>query len=425
MINFVHLVESLVNLTEADTTTASVSSTSESETLNSFLKTGKVYQTLQSVFNNKYGATFPFPNETEFVNVASTAANSFSRYTHSSDKYDERFLMNAYPLLDLFAQLYQVLKGRSGGDVREAQKILDGFIANIKKDNIPKIPLDYPAIIQWAKDVKADYFATNKQAFGQARLDNIQPPTLGIYSTILYLLAIRRNSNKSKLPIDKIPPAQDFIKKIFFNPQVYINGTQLAPQDERVALLYNEITVRKLIETAHAAYQLFKQQLISVLNPKDGKIQNEQEAYAEFIGNGEKTSSVPFDWSKYKQQEAETEQQTTQESFKSLIATAYRHLNENYWLDGEEKQPSKPSSNNPPPETLRPFETTEHKFQYNLETIKKHKQDIPQAETLYKKMLDLADYIQKEQETDVKTVVQGIGQMAKGLSLGVPSMGSR
>ena len=422
MIDFARLVEEAVLLDEVEATSTSTSSSAEVETLNQFFKSANVYKTLQPIFTKKYGTPFPFPSEVEFNNAASTAANSFSRYTKDADKYDEKFLMNAYPLLDLFAQLYQVLKGRAGGNVAEANKILKTFIQTIQKDIVPPIPLDYPAIIQWAKDVKADYFAANKQEIGQARLDSIQPRNLGIYATILHLLSIRRTSFKTKVDLNKIPPAQEFIKKIFFNPQVYINGTEVAPSDEKVALLYNEITVKNLIEIAQAAYQLFKQQLISIVNPKDGKIQDEQRAYAEFLGNGERIPAPTFDWNKYNQQQ--NNEIMAAESFDVLLKTAYNtHLAEQALEQTEFEFNDKRSQNSE--QALRPFEKELNVFEYNLDSIKKFKQNVPQAETLYNKLLGLANFIKKEQETDLKGIVQGIGQAAKGLSLGVPSMGSR
>ena len=257
-----------------------------------FFKKTTQYSIIQKEFTAKYKDKFPFPNEQEFLNIAWTAVNAFSRNTKDSEKYPN--LMDYYPILDLFASLFQILKG-GGGDATEGKLIVTKFLEKIKDPKTSSIPLDYLAMNQWARDVKADHFTNNKQDIGQARLEAITPKDMGIYSTILYLLAIRRKMFAPKVPIDKIPVAPGFIKSIFFDSQFYIKGQKPMPGKD-IELLYNDTSCSLLLKLAQAAYELFIQQKISILNA-DEQLPNEAELYAAFMGDGTSSPAKAMRWS--------------------------------------------------------------------------------------------------------------------------------
>jgi hypothetical protein len=559
MIDFEQLVENLLfSVNEAgEATTTEI----EKATVEEFFKNfPQAYTDLQAAFKTKYKDSFPFPNLQEFLNIAYTAVNSYSRNTKDAKKYAN--LMNYFPLLDLFAELYQELKGASGGSVARAEEITNKFIERLKNFG-SDIPMDYIPNIQWARDVKADYYTSSKQDFGKARLDSIQPKNLGIYATILYLLAIRRNMLKPKVPVDRIPPANEMIKSIFFDPQSYIQGKKPMP-DEKVKLIYTDTTCELLLRVARAAYELFDQQKTSILGD-DPKLN--QNIYNAFMGDETKAPALPLSWNDFvigesvygfdksyellvekllklnekrsniseihpfifpgkkeikdgnrwnefldkanfddiqettppKEQAAKYPQfaftltysnglkdnspavlQVTKTSIEELEDEISINLKENYpdYVNftkkfegpnalsdaikfagmpsngvesdestyfnstdlsedllvaqlGEEiirrsfsnKTPEKEVTNDPG--SLRPFEIKTDVFEYSLDLIKKHERDVPQAGNLYAALMELADFIQKEQKMDWQGLMSDIKNIAQGLNLGVPDVGGK
>jgi hypothetical protein len=316
--------------------------------------------------------------------------------------------------------------------------------------------MDYVALNPWARDVKADYFTGNRQDIGKARLDSIQPKDMGIFSTILYLLAIRRNMLKPRVPVDKIPPAEDFIKSIFFNPQSYIKGQKPLPS-KNVAIIYNDTSCEMLLKIAQAAYELFEQQKISILALQgEEKLPNEEAAYAAFMGDGVSAPAKPMRWLEYKPDApAATSEETSspftakKESYSSerRFDTNFRELLEElfdaYGREIGVVEPSKPlvdrygreiKADEPRPDEekkeqkkLRPFEVTQSDenewFKYSLDLLKKHEQEVPQAGNLYSLLMGLADYVQKEGQFDWDKLLSNVSKVATGLRMGMPQVG--
>ena len=431
MIEFEELVERFLVEADAD------NDKETKEGISGFLNSNNVYNNLKKAYENKYTnkTLFPFPGTAnDLVNLAEIVATSYSRSVKDPTRYQN--LLAVYPLLDLLAQLYQIYKkgGSKSGDA--ANSITNAFVEQLKDPNVSDIPMEFPARTPWVKDIKKEHYASSRQDLGKARMDLINQ-NLGIYSAVMYLLSIRREAFKLKIPIAKLPPADNFIRDIFFNPQVYLSGKKPMP-DEKIKTLYNEVTSESLLKISNAAYQLFLQQAGSNLGI-DGKtskpnFKDEPRSYAEFLGTGALTAAKEMNWLGHKKTEtvsAPVEGATPiMSSFdQSFELLTNELLSEKDWLPshysdaGDEK--NTPSDEDSTP--LKPFEKQEGQFVYDLEGIKTFRNEIPQANNLYEQLTNLANYIQKESSIDwlgkTAGVIGGASKIAKGLSLGVgPSM---
>ena len=441
MIDFEKLVGNF--LIEAD-------SNIEKTTVTAFLKAPLAddqtpYQVLKKAFETHYNSQlFPFLTEEEFYDMAYNAANSVVRATKDSDKYPK--IVNSYPLLDLFALLSNELKKGSQGNKETAKSILDSFVERLLDSNNPKIPLEYHPTNTWAKSVREDYVSETKQEIGKARLDTINP-NYGIYATILQLLAIRRNAAKLKIPVDKLPPANEFVKKIFFDPQVYVKGQKTLPSDDRLKLLYNDTSANLLLRIAMSAYALFKQQLNVTIGEEN--VRDEGKAYAEFLGDGTTTPKRPMNWNGHSKEEKTTTTEPTPvtrivSSFDNSLELLHKEIVNETELKtaaeiatGRFSSPEKVSTEPKPeseekdqklPTIMPPFKNKQGSYEYTLGNINKFKTEVPAAKNLYNQLLNLANYIQQEAmkpdwyERSVGAM-SGATQIAKGLSLGVPTMG--
>lgn len=140
--------------------------------------------------------------------------------------------------------------------------------------------------------------------------------------------------------------------------------------------------------------------------------------------NWEKDAIVLFDW--FQTTTTNQDKLLLQKLIQQIVLTKNLQASKDARLSSRYKDPKIGTEQNPEL-TQRPFETAagSNKFLYSLGNVKKYKDADPFAGTLYEKLAELADYIKKKESVDWAGVAQGIGQMAKGLSLGVPSMGSR
>jgi len=140
--------------------------------------------------------------------------------------------------------------------------------------------------------------------------------------------------------------------------------------------------------------------------------------------NWEKDAIVLFDW--FQTTTTNQDKSLLQPLIQQIVLTKNLKASKDARLSSRYRDPKIGTEENPE-STQRPFETAagSNKFLYSLGNVKKYKDADPFAGTLYEKLTDLADYIKKKESVDWAGVAQGIGQMAKGLSLGVPSMGSR
>ena len=442
MIKFEELVESFLLEQDADEDTK--------KGMAGFL-TPEVYSTLKAAYETKYAnkELFPFPTSLgDLNNIAQTVVTSFPRSIKDPKRYQN--LIAVYPLLDLFAQLYQVYKKGGSGNPTDAKAITENFIKQLKDPNVSDIPMEFPTKTVWAKDVKKEHYSSSRQDLGKARLDIINQ-NLSIYSVVLYLLAIRKQALKPKIPVDKIPPADNFVKDIFFNPQVYLSGKKPMP-DKKIKALYNDITVEDLLKISNAAHELFMQQAANNLgiDPKTSKpnLKDEQKAYAEFLGTGVLAAAKPMNWMSHKK----TEKTETPTSVNKPIGDSFDQSFEliKHDLLNEETAPevkaqilanvgrsqaARASSNygsriktiKGEQTNLKPFEKQEGQFVYDLNGIKNYQNEIPQANNVYSYLMNLANYIQKEGSIDwvgkISGALSGATQIAKGLSLGVPTMG--
>lgn len=441
MIKFEELVESFLLEQDADEDTK--------KGMAGFL-TPEVYSALRAAYEAKYAnkELFPFPASLgDLNNIAQTVVASFPRSVKDPKRYQN--LIATYPLLDLFAQLYQVYKKGGSGKLADATAITENFKKQLKDPNVSDIPMEFPTITVWAKDVKKEHYSFSRQDLGKARLDTINQ-NLSIYSIVLYLLAIRKQALKPKIPVDKIPPADNFVKDIFFNPQVYLSGKKPLP-DQKIKALYNEVTVEDLLKISNAAHELFMQQAANNLgiDPKTSKpnLKDEQRAYAEFLGSGALVPAKPMNWMTHKKTEETSPQNLTQQnasfdqSFELLAKQMLQEVTDpaiikrvkaavgksaaarkasNYRTTSKEEQPEQTSAK-------KPFEKQEGQFVYDLASLKNYQNEIPQVANLYNQLMNLANYIQKEGSIDwlgkISGALSGAAQVAKGLSLGVPTMG--
>ena len=368
------------------------------KTIRDFLNKKK--DNIVDTFNGKFekfspdsSSKYKFP-ESAFSGIIDIGIFNAIRGTKDSSKFEET-IKYVFPLLDLIGLLVDAK--RSNVEFDEAYEI---FIVNLK--GYTGNPLEYQPKSEWGKQVKQDYY--NKQTkldVGKIVLSSSELQNKSIYFVILKLLEFRRTGKSGELDLEKIPESKTFIDKLLFDPNSYISGKLPVPAQD-IKALYNDMSPSLILDVAIKAYNLFTQQAKTYAPNLD---ENQyKEVFKLFMDNN-------VDWGKYNSASTQSRvlQQSQQNaSFDSTLELLYKTLLT------EENETT----------TLKPFEGDKT---YVLKNIQRNSKAVPQAGKLYESLETLANYIRVEAKKDVvgavSKVLSGAEQLAKGLSLGVPTMG--
>jgi len=275
---------------------ATSSTDTDKDSFNAFL-TQQRYKELQNIWTTKY-KDYPFISLEETKMIAYVAMENSKRKTKDPGAFPK--IKNIFPLLDLFAGLGKNFQ--KGGNAAAAPVYFDTFIKRIKEDK-SNIPLDYNPLEPWTHTVKGEYYSDTKNDIGKLRIETLNPNAT-FYYTIYNLLAIRKNGLNKKLPDqDKNITTESFIDTILLNIANIINGT-VPVRDEKIKKVYDEGACRALMSVASAAYQLYKQQIETIVGSLEDQT-NKTEAQAlfkdnakfiQFMGKNDKSGAQKFIW---------------------------------------------------------------------------------------------------------------------------------
>ena len=454
MIDFVHLVEKF--LLEVDATNQSDSSDdllADVDPLETFIKTN--YSEIQTTYKAKYPSNNLTPLS-DLKNLIYNASNNSLRNVKGAQAFPT--IIDSYPLIDLIAELstYYKRNARLNPEQQKqiSEKILKTFLEKLRNKNTPSVPINFPATTSWAQLVRTSFLGNDKTEMGVMRLDDI-PQNSSIFYTIQALLTIRAKNNKSLLKIFKsqdinyaVSKMDKNIQEIFTNPQYFIKGQKAPPADEKMKLLFDDTTSAALVGTSLASFALFENEITNYLGEVDQTIKIK--LYQEFIGvNVPQAQSI--NWAKLKKQNTSPELRSerpgysapqsirnsiiSQENFDLKFNNSLQKICEIIFSENEQmelnlnlpdKPKPEPSEPEPEPSQQRPFETTagSNEFLYSLGNVKKFKDSDPFAGNLYRKLVELADFIKKKEQINWGGVAQGAQQLFTGLSkLGGPDAG--
>jgi hypothetical protein len=367
-----------------------------------------------SKFKDDYNA--PWPDE--------PTINALFRYTVSASvrssglKQLETYLIKYLPLIELFAQLHSV------GEKKKADKGALQAVWNTFQNNFKKYmgdPYSFPVTDPFTIQLKKMHEQKGASEVSKLALNNPDVQKLSILDAIKYFLKLRKirmsfkMDIKSKaLQVDSTPYVNDLVLQ--FNK--YGKGEIKVPANFKG--LYDDMTPRKLVDIADAAYAYFSSE-----SKRLGKnIEQEKllEAYKAFVQNTplvkNESSKDVFDWNSF------IEASTPEEETPELTTSSYKFdnvynralLGEMELLDEENARERrlKRRAAKRQAKATEPTEdaTTEQAQEYEGGYIIKN---IPDDSTVYKKLLELANYI-KQSEFDLTGVLSGVAGIAKAIS---------
>ena len=392
----------------------------KAENAQKFLLDPKKYEEIKITSNQRYEKVYKsyykFPEKPEYDNLIRVACFNAIRGTKDSSKYPT--IRSVFPVLDLVGLITQVYKTEQKATITEASmRVYGDFIIKLKTS--VGAPMEYQPDSTWGKDVKMDHYEDQQKInIGSVVLNSPELQSQSLYFVIMKLLEIRRKGKSGTIDLTKIPPTKNFIDKILFSPDSFIRGKLPTPGDD-IKALYNDVSPQLILDVAKKAYELFIQQVESNLGNKKAfksSIEEEQ-AYKLFLTN-------QIVWDKYKTLQNDSFKQSYENLFDQMLneydyTDASRVLGDRYNQDTEVNDSltvAKPES--------KIFDTEKIKFPYTLKNLIAYKADVPQANNLYNSLEKLANYIREGTKRDIRGMLSGATQLAKGLSLGVKSMGT-
>lgn len=358
------------------------------------------HQPLQTKFNEVFNDYYTsqlgsFPDLLSFEKLVYTVTKNSIRDTENVGSF-ENDIPSLFPLIDLIAVVKQTETSTKGSPT-DKQKVYEtaysSFVKRLdefKKTN-KKTPLEFPSISPWASSVKNRYYEKlGKVDIGKMKIESSELQNKSIRDAVMILLEHRR---KSKIKLFKkeinIGSAAKEINSILEEPDNYIEG-QISFPDKKINLLYSGATPDLLLSVGKNARLLFTQQV------KEKELTKQQitpELYKNFLDN--KVSEVLS----VRQSEPNTQRrENVGESFQTALHSVLEQLSDASFSTGSY--------------TIRDLQTS----------------SVPEAQQLYKSLKSLADYIRTEAEQiewskKISGALSGATQIAKGLSLGVPTMG--
>jgi hypothetical protein len=176
-------------------------------------------------------------------------------------------------------------------DLTLANQELDNFKTRLKTQKGSSsnfTPIDFNPVNPLIRDIKSHYLLASKNEVGNLRLENL-PSTSSFYEIITELLKIREKVYSLKLP-KRLRSTMEAafnsasIEKIFLEPWNFLGGQKYAIDDDKLRILYDDVTVGQLISISVACYGLFQQQINTILTQEQQKILNPKQYYGLFMG---------------------------------------------------------------------------------------------------------------------------------------------
>lgn len=380
------------------------------------------YNKLAQDYNDKYKTNynFVFPSEEDYKGLVYSATQAAVRTVKDSDRYPN--IKQMFPVLDLVGLVTQSYYKGAQDASKTAESRYEDFVRKLKAS--PGAPLEYEPMSPWAKAVKEDYFSGKQKIdIGKLRLESPELQNQSIYFVVQKLFQVRMTGKANILDLSdsNIPKkSQQFIDQFLFNPNAFISGQKPIPE-QQIKALYNDVSPSLILEIARNAYEFFVQQA----DVNAGGIKNLKgttgasvDAFKMFLNN-------KIDWQLLKtnqtQQPAPNLQTSGLTTFSKLVHKLLAEANSS-WGDKAVSQmktqtaPSKPN----------PFMDENGKANYNLQNIIKHKAEVPAANNLYNSLSKLADYLRKQSEgMNWGRIFDAASKIAQGLSMGVPTVGSK
>lgn len=440
--NFATLVKNAILLEQAQNQEEVTANNAAGYLLNIYPKIAQEYK---QKYNNYEQFRNAFPTEQDYKALIYNAANAAVRTVKDSDRYAN--IRDIFPVLDLVGLIVQNYSKAMGGDEKKADAAYNDFVTRLKAAK--GAPIEYEPLSPWAKAVKDDFFGGRQKIdIGRLKLESPEFQNQSLYFVIQKLFQLRLSGRAGILKLDdpKIPDSsQKFIDKFLFEPNSYISGAKPMPE-QNIKDLYNDVTPDLILEVAKNAYSFFEQQAdvnLGGIKALEGK---QNEAFKLFITN-------KIDWGLFSTN-LQTNSLTT---FSSLIHDLLNEMSNKgslaaYQQGYQAAFPSKPSSQQIKSQVLKnvgqtrkgtqsskysedplqqtsekpdPFKDANGKSDYSLGKVIAAKAQVPAANNLYNSLVKLADFLRKETEADWKGVFNALGQIAKGLSMGVQTVGGK
>lgn len=214
-----------------------------------------------------------------------------------------------FPVLDLLATLHNKSFKGAATNRTDADSTADQVKTNFEKQSSRLLyPLDYVPLNAWANVIKTAILSSTKNDLGKMRIDDINGNS-SMYQVIMNLLSIRKKILLPKIPASILGvDGSSTLNTIFKQPWTLIEG-KTPINDEKLRIIYDDITARELVDISRSAYVLYRQQISEAfniynsiygenkkLNFKDveQRLLKDAKTYSLFIGDNK--PAVPVDW---------------------------------------------------------------------------------------------------------------------------------
>ena len=468
MIKFEELVESfLIEQEPVATTQAAAIATDPTFSYFTSPKGQGPYDEFAKAFQTAYGK-LPLSNTQELQRLITALEGSSNKNELTISNFTE--YTESFPLIDFILYVAQTSLGQSKANIGQ-------FKAQIQNDKIKKAadnaaksyiktfsntmknrqyswPLDYPSLTGQARMLEVGLrkkLADN--VVGTLALENLS--TKSIYDTVITLLA---NRKKIRDPRNTVGPSDKFINDILYGDyKKYAGGGEMVKG--KYARMWDQYSVEKLIELGQSIRNFYNYQK-ALFVPKQDPSQQPPvpvPTLEQFVKNNIKGQR--FSWTA---PEASSTQPLapSNASFDQSFELLYNDLlNEknsavtrtlygssavgagNFGANlagtssfSEPQQPTPTQSTSSVPANPEDNEQTESEDKQTPELPKegydiKHIMSLTEdsAKDLINKLKQLGDYIAEKEPPDwlgkISGALSGATQIAKGLSLGVPTMG--
>lgn len=237
---------------------------------------------LQTIFQKQYTTTNKFIGEADIVPLVSNV--TYGAGKTRSGGYDKDQIEQIFPLYDFVAYLYEnYFKGKVNPTPSSLEEAFKKFKTTLEKSS--KIPLEFPAMSSWGKNVKEDYTQLSKQEIGKIKFEALNPK-LSFWAAIKSLLESYQKAKFTFTPqwMDKLQGVTS-IEKIFSDPNIAKQG-KFVFNDEKLNSLYDSLSKQTIINLAIAAYRLYVHQLVSNVTDADevNKLKTDSVQFQQFMG---------------------------------------------------------------------------------------------------------------------------------------------
>lgn len=380
----------------------------------------KIFSDLKNIFLTQYGSANKFVEEPQIVPLVNNV--TYGAGKTRSGGYDKDQIEQIFPLYDFVAYLYEnYFKGKSTPENTDLDKAFGIFKTTLQKSS--KIPLEFPAMSSWGKNVKEDYTQLSKQEIGKIKFESLNPE-MSFWAAIKILLESYQKAKFTFTPnwMDKLQGVTS-IQKIFSNPNIAREG-KFVFNDDRLNILYDSLSKQTITNLAIAAYRLYEHQLRS--NVTDEKeietLKKDNVQFQRFMGTnapGEKAGEV-F-WVNPKIKGAGDGSKIGESlSFNQTSKMLSKRLLKEMQSVGIPSTPAAQAEETPTAPISQFAGTKPGMFLYNIGNLKKPTQ-IPEVTAFIKALQDLANKLKSKSTPDILGTATALVQAA---SLGVKNMGT-